>query len=76
MIDTHNGKPRNGASRFNEAVQMYLDGRRDGAPDAILVALADEVIEATAEYTGVLWDICQLQNEVIRKLEGCRRDSI
>lgn len=76
MNTTHNKTPRNGISRFNEAVQMYLEGRRDGTPDAILVGLADEVIEATAEYAGVLWDICRLQNEVIRELERCKRDSM
>lgn len=71
MIGAH----KNELKRFNEAVQMYLDGRRDGTPDAILVGLADEVIEATADFTSMLWEICQTQGEIIRMMKRCKRDS-
>lgn len=38
-----------------EKACWYADARKTGTPDAILVALADDVIRATASYIGELW---------------------
>ncbi len=72
MFSTQRNKPDNEITRFTDAVQMYMEARRDGTPDAILVALADDVIESATGYAGLLWDICKLQNELIHEKGNLR----